>query len=191
MNTTFITNPNMKRRRRRPAIVCTECRRRKIACDRKTPCAQCILWNATCTYSNGDDSSRGSAQSIPTRAAHTQLASTEIRDLASSSRIPQTYSIEGSPGISAASSSTVAVSEAESISRVTDYTRLLEKADPSFNAVTTVQLSEQEAAGPSKELSGLCLKQPISRPPLKGHFEKSKLYGQSHWAHTFDEVRLL
>ncbi|EFX04036.1 c6 zinc finger domain containing protein [Grosmannia clavigera kw1407] len=41
------------RKRRRPAVVCAECRRRKIACDRKTPCGQCALHNVECVYVTG------------------------------------------------------------------------------------------------------------------------------------------
>ncbi|RAK70945.1 uncharacterized protein BO72DRAFT_473633 [Aspergillus fijiensis CBS 313.89] len=33
--------PAQPRQRRRPALACRECRRRKIKCDHKTPCAQC------------------------------------------------------------------------------------------------------------------------------------------------------
>jgi hypothetical protein len=39
------------KRRRRPALSCAECRRRKIKCDRNTPCQHCIQSrNAPCTY---------------------------------------------------------------------------------------------------------------------------------------------
>ncbi|OAA62846.1 c6 zinc finger domain containing protein [Niveomyces insectorum RCEF 264] len=43
----------LARKRRRPAVVCAECRRRKIACDRKTPCGQCALHNVSCVYVTG------------------------------------------------------------------------------------------------------------------------------------------
>lgn len=38
------------RKRRRQAVVCTECRRRKIACDRNSPCTQCLQSGSPCTY---------------------------------------------------------------------------------------------------------------------------------------------
>ncbi|KAK4127166.1 hypothetical protein N657DRAFT_641111 [Parathielavia appendiculata] len=38
------------RRRRRPALSCRECRRRKIKCDHNKPCAQCVRHNAQCFY---------------------------------------------------------------------------------------------------------------------------------------------
>lgn len=40
------------RKRRRPAYSCTECRRRKVRCDRTQPCKQCTAHNVTfaCKY---------------------------------------------------------------------------------------------------------------------------------------------
>ncbi|KAH0420806.1 C6 zinc finger domain-containing protein [Colletotrichum camelliae] len=38
------------RRRRRPALSCLECRRRKIKCDRNDPCTHCVSSKNQCTY---------------------------------------------------------------------------------------------------------------------------------------------
>ena len=38
------------RRRRRPALSCIECRRRKIRCDRTEPCKNCIAIKVQCVY---------------------------------------------------------------------------------------------------------------------------------------------
>ena len=38
------------RRRRRPALACLECRRRKIKCDRSEPCTHCVPTRTQCTY---------------------------------------------------------------------------------------------------------------------------------------------
>lgn len=43
------------RRRRRPAISCVECRRRKIRCSRGNPCAHCVSVNVQCVYKVYDD----------------------------------------------------------------------------------------------------------------------------------------
>lgn len=40
-------------KRRRRTVVCTNCRRRKIACDRGAPCDQCGQARLQCTYYNG------------------------------------------------------------------------------------------------------------------------------------------
>ncbi|KAF4211154.1 hypothetical protein CNMCM5878_003094 [Aspergillus fumigatiaffinis] len=39
-----------QRRRRRPALSCRECRRRKIKCDQNNPCAQCSRHKTRCVY---------------------------------------------------------------------------------------------------------------------------------------------
>lgn len=42
------------RRRRRPALSCSECRRRKIKCDRKLPCNHCTQTpSVVCSYQDG------------------------------------------------------------------------------------------------------------------------------------------
>lgn len=38
------------RRRRRPATACVECRRRKVSCDKKTPCSRCVRGRVQCIY---------------------------------------------------------------------------------------------------------------------------------------------
>jgi len=43
-------DPQPRRRRRRPALSCVECRRRKIKCDRNNPCSHCVSTKARCTY---------------------------------------------------------------------------------------------------------------------------------------------
>lgn len=42
------------RKRRRPAVACTECRRRKVKCDRSLPCASCVLGTLACAYNSSD-----------------------------------------------------------------------------------------------------------------------------------------
>lgn len=44
------TMEQLSRRRRRPALSCVECRRRKIKCDRNQPCAHCISAKTQCGY---------------------------------------------------------------------------------------------------------------------------------------------
>lgn len=39
-------------RRRRPAVVCIECRRRKVKCDRLLPCGPCCNASLPCGYRN-------------------------------------------------------------------------------------------------------------------------------------------
>jgi len=52
------------RKRRRPPVVCTECRRRKSACDRKMPCAQCTQHSLVCIYQNDHSTPQRSAPGL-------------------------------------------------------------------------------------------------------------------------------
>jgi hypothetical protein len=45
---------NPVRKRRRPAVACTECRRRKVKCDRSLPCTSCVLGTLACAYNLPD-----------------------------------------------------------------------------------------------------------------------------------------
>lgn len=47
---------SVQRKRRRPALACDRCRRRKIKCDRKLPCSHCVRtgFGPSCTYVTSD-----------------------------------------------------------------------------------------------------------------------------------------
>ncbi|KAL4894751.1 hypothetical protein BDV59DRAFT_163801 [Aspergillus ambiguus] len=63
-------SPSGVRKRRRPAYSCIECRRRKVRCDRATPCGQCTAHNApSCTY----------AERYPRASQHTESPTKESR----------------------------------------------------------------------------------------------------------------
>jgi hypothetical protein len=54
-------------RRRRPALSCIGCRRRKVRCDRSNPCAHCVAAHIECTYKvfrNPPTSRRQSQRSV-------------------------------------------------------------------------------------------------------------------------------
>ena len=65
------------RKRRRPALSCVECRRRKIKCDRGEPCAHCKKSaGIKCVYSKNDHPASGnrqrSASNLPTASTSSQ-----------------------------------------------------------------------------------------------------------------------
>ncbi|KAF1993365.1 hypothetical protein P154DRAFT_450420, partial [Amniculicola lignicola CBS 123094] len=72
------TEPSRKRRRQ--AVVCTECRRRKIACDRNMPCAQCVQSKSTCTFYNSynSHSDGDQARSLPDGQRASQPEATPV-----------------------------------------------------------------------------------------------------------------
>ncbi|CAG9955846.1 unnamed protein product [Clonostachys rosea f. rosea IK726] len=48
---TDLTDPSRQKKRRRPALACEQCRRRKVRCDRRLPCSTCVRTNhVDCTY---------------------------------------------------------------------------------------------------------------------------------------------
>ncbi|KAK8047920.1 hypothetical protein PG996_015984 [Apiospora saccharicola] len=59
------------RQRGRPILSCRECRRRKIRCDHKSPCAHCVHHQRRCTYqSHGGDLDPPSAAAASAERAH-------------------------------------------------------------------------------------------------------------------------
>lgn len=52
-------NPTPKKRRR-PALACVECRRRKVKCDRNLPCRRCVQNSADCTYVENNQAPKNS-----------------------------------------------------------------------------------------------------------------------------------
>ncbi|KAI0537103.1 hypothetical protein GGR58DRAFT_502582 [Xylaria digitata] len=66
------------RRRRRPALSCLACRRRKIKCDRANPCARCIFTNTRCTYRVHD--SENAATQVRTQNDNEGLANSSPRN---------------------------------------------------------------------------------------------------------------
>ncbi|PLB50333.1 hypothetical protein P170DRAFT_508533 [Aspergillus steynii IBT 23096] len=53
---------NSPKKRRRPALACLECRRRKVKCDRTTPCGQCTAHRSSCRYVGDRSSDQGLEQ---------------------------------------------------------------------------------------------------------------------------------
>jgi len=64
--------------RRRPALSCVECRRRKIKCDRNSPCAHCVLTETECTFRAHRDGPAvtGREQQLPTPSPLTSTPAT-------------------------------------------------------------------------------------------------------------------
>ncbi|KAH8164033.1 hypothetical protein CIB48_g4246 [Xylaria polymorpha] len=111
------------RRRRRPALSCLPCRRRKLKCDRANPCARCVLTNTRCTFRvyGGDPAavrvpSHNDSEGLPTPSSRTSPRNgTQLFDTG----IPATEHIHPSPshGVSAAAPVTSQVEFSNSASR--------------------------------------------------------------------------
>ncbi|KAE8153449.1 hypothetical protein BDV25DRAFT_168905 [Aspergillus avenaceus] len=66
-------------RRRRPAVACTECRRRKIRCDRVSPCGPCSKSALRCVYNHLLPKSGPEAQPQPVESPSPGAASGLLR----------------------------------------------------------------------------------------------------------------
>ncbi|KAI1172617.1 hypothetical protein F4777DRAFT_497396 [Nemania sp. FL0916] len=66
----------LPRRRRRPALSCLACRRRKIKCDRATPCARCVSVGTPCTYRVRVSEGHALRLQSPTRNSNSYAEST-------------------------------------------------------------------------------------------------------------------
>lgn len=84
-------------RRRRPALSCVECRRRKVKCDRSHPCKPCTTHSITCSYKVYKNSSAlpqpAIAPALSSQMIHTdraiRLSTLPTPDSASSPQLPE------------------------------------------------------------------------------------------------------
>ncbi|CAD6451147.1 b6defd70-ee44-4bf1-b228-2ee1e86260f7 [Sclerotinia trifoliorum] len=82
------SEPDQERRRRRPAVSCSFCRRRKIKCNREVPCSNCVRSSiaANCVYDKFPTPSRTQAQQNELRQAPCQRQNHQLPIGAASER---------------------------------------------------------------------------------------------------------
>ena len=200
MNTnTDNTLPSGSRKRRRPAVVCNECRRRKIACDRKSPCGQCIQYNSTCMYN--------SPKSLPRGVAQPSLVTANTYNLPTPSTILDTFrSPEAPPSAPLPDALLPPTSTVNNASGLVALVRTQTPNLPGVHATANLQTSPivapdtapQEQNPTSMKIQASRQSQVISSPstlsctqtPLNGRFIKSRLFGRSHWMNSCIQVRI-
>ncbi|CAK7207675.1 hypothetical protein SEUCBS139899_010486 [Sporothrix eucalyptigena] len=162
--------PRPARKRRRPAVVCAECRRRKIACDRKTPCGQCALHNVECVYVTGSvpppygrplrqPVSPGSQSGIAVPGERNDLATGNVG----------TNAPAGTTGVGAG-------------------TGTGGNGDASANT-TTSPLDEEEDVAPGAELTNTMVSLGERSSRFGGRLAKTRLFGRTHWMNNMDEFK--
>ncbi|KAJ5646471.1 hypothetical protein N7490_002843 [Penicillium lividum] len=179
-NENNLTNP---RKRRRPALSCEQCRRRKVRCDREMPCGPCIRSHPLLDCAYVDE---GKA------ALDAKLDSARISEPDSNS--------EGQYGSRAGQiSGDARIAQLErSIKALKDRVKDLEQ-----NAGEVGQSCHQDTDSlplnrTLGRLAGKSLKsdQPQTfisplAPRIKNDDGKIKLFGTTHWALVFQQFRLL
>ncbi|KAF2264936.1 hypothetical protein CC78DRAFT_567934 [Lojkania enalia] len=178
-------------KRRRPALACVECRRRKVKCDRKKPCSPCTrIKSLTCTYRpNHRDNDRGTRSHTSVSTSQDGLVHTSPQTSAQSIDFDSLLIQNLDPSISdaygfALESSRLNPSAIEDnshfISTIKALAAKVRELEESLSIV-----SDRDSSG-SRAL-------PI-RPvpsPGPGRFIKSKFFGESHWVNAIEPYEAL
>lgn len=176
------------RKKRRPALACQECRRRKIRCDRQTPCGQCSKSNApSCSYVCD---SRTTPTTAPFEAQDTHFS---ILQQGTGFHVNSDISM-GSLGVEASPRTPSLHSVHSPGPRDRDHsTSLSGDAPPSlqshflgWNAQPHIGASEMNMdlalnLGMDLDRSSISPLQSPTKPHVQGTFFKSRFLGQSHW----------
>jgi hypothetical protein len=186
-----LTSTAPPRKRRRPALSCEQCRRRKIKCDRNYPCGQCLQSKtASCSYSPdtvrasrhvSDKASLliGSSVAIPNRP----------RDISGGRG-----GIAGNPSPAGVSLDAITRSEATLPGSWTSQNvgpNDEEAPDPKalLNRIERVEEEFGASGGPSS-FCGVFedYKAHTLAKELRGTISKTRFFGPSHWMYSYGTV---
>ncbi len=187
------------RKRRRPALSCTECRRRKVRCDQKIPCTQCTKSkHAECKFDpDATPKARESANPttsklLPnetfdspmtrgTNSLNPQVAATLVSDI----RYPtvnvsnEVAQLNDYPApeqqVFPLSASRSNPQEQQNVQELKDRVRQLE------TMVSCIINPDQGSAESNSDATNVF-------PRLKGSTHKARFFTMSHWMNTKKEV---
>ena len=175
----------LPRKRRRPALSCEQCRRRKIKCDRSYPCGQCLQSKtSTCSYSpdtirrlrHASETTSVPAQSpggLPNRARDAALDFSYISSAGvSPNSIPQSEVTLPSSWTSPSAPSNGDINDSKTLlCRLETVEKKLENcgSQPYFPSCESFN-SDPLAKG------------------LRGTVSKTRFFGPSHWMHSYGIV---
>ncbi|KAF4966668.1 hypothetical protein FSARC_5657 [Fusarium sarcochroum] len=178
-----------EKKRRRPALSCEQCRRRKIRCDRSLPCVNCVKSKISpCTYAPTHvpasrvkkGSSHGSyaagadsTSNVPARSAPALDSTQRQSPLDNHSARRHSSSIPSSTVGSNSGASTIDALAA----------RVKELEQKLAESCHITQPGEDKLYQPAD--------QEEESAPMKGTISKTRFYGQSHWMNGADMVRYL
>ncbi|OIW27604.1 hypothetical protein CONLIGDRAFT_655445 [Coniochaeta ligniaria NRRL 30616] len=189
-------------RRRRPAVSCALCRRRKIRCNRETPCSNCLRSRSeACVYVN-ESSSHVHLPSSPRRLTLDSARESNLAgaDTASSTTSASTLPSRASTSLPTRStgpstpSSHLSAQDAESVRlklRIRQLEDQLSKSNlmPNHSSVSTPQSNVSNVETASSRLGGTFHLHYGSGSPGQPHpaiarsvTHKTRLFGLSHWA---------
>lgn len=173
-----------QRKRRRPAVSCEKCRRRKIRCDRNMPCDQCIRSKSdTCTYLSDDSpalTGRDRRVGVGGMTNSSTTSSTMSHESPSSAKIlPATGVFEPLIDQLSAPGNSTTGPDKEHSSTV--------QALPGQLHQSRHKLPDPSRTEPT-ESATVSLPVHTTALPTKGVFSKARLFGQSHWMNSIEQV---
>jgi hypothetical protein len=151
------------RKRHRPALACAPCRRRKVKCDRNSPCGQCMQRKSDlCTYTeDGRTTINEKTNRRPQFAVATEISRSDACVL------NQPQSLDN---IADQWTSGDTTSAAE--------TGLTERASGSHQPHNTFPTSHTTTSPQNSSASG----------PILGTLSKTRIFGHGHWMSTLPLV---
>ncbi|KAK2752688.1 hypothetical protein FQN54_008066 [Arachnomyces sp. PD_36] len=173
------------RNKRRPALACQECRRRKIRCDRRTPCGQCSKANvSSCSYVCDN---RTTPTTAPFEAQDTHFS---VLQQGASFPLPHDFSTNS---LGTETSRTPSITFAHSpggrnTGPLTGSSADMQPILPSH----CLEWNGSAVVGPADMTLDLSLNHDVDRSlptpfqggtetSIQGMFSKSRYLGQSHW----------
>ncbi|TAQ85283.1 hypothetical protein B7494_g6386 [Chlorociboria aeruginascens] len=171
--TLTLANPPAPRKRRRPALSCVQCRRRKIKCDRLFPCSHCLQSKDSansCTYVE-----------LPGRRRNASAeAGAEMLNDQTSISVPSNAQAKGPPHEARPPHSVDGSQSSSNINELVDRVQQLEKivSDPNTDA------------GPSGTFRDFRFLDPKNMN-VTGSIQKSRFFGGSHWMNLLKEFGTL
>lgn len=192
---------SVQRKRRRPALACDRCRRRKIKCDRRPSCSHCVRtgFGSSCTYVSGDQVgatvARDHDESIKDYSSNSQHSGYD------DGHMSPTFSIGSSPAENELHESfwdVCALPEGEAcwqgpkepVGLVIDHSDGSGGAQALQQRVRQLEqkLASVNKAQASKNTQASAASQDDER--VKGTIWQSSLLGRSHWSSSVNNVRL-
>ncbi|KAM7199124.1 hypothetical protein V8F33_004599 [Rhypophila sp. PSN 637] len=190
-----VYDPRVKHRRRRPAVSCTLCRKRKIRCNRDSPCSNCVRSkNPTCVY---DASVQLPPRHSPDSPSQLLLPSS----LGGRSRSNSSIHSETSPGSTSHANSLQLLSSNSSSNRDFELEKLRtkvrqlehQKSLPTQSESSLLVAVKQSTETTTSELAGTFHVQHESRPndqPSRSRIvHDTRVFGQSHWSNGIIQFR--
>ena len=179
------------RRRRRPALSCLECQRRKIKCDRNDPCARCITVRTKCTYkvySNDEPVIRQQAQhgtswgSTASPSAHAPSPLVQAHQISTNGSITDSGIHPPGPRVTAATAAAGQNHIPNTQDAEPDLRDLLQRIQ---------KLEESSSSSPTRDLSQNGRDLLARQSGLKDSqviLNKTRILRWTHWLGTAEEV---